>query len=1305
MAEKELKSRLVQKHDIQANWEKAVSFIPKQGEIIVYDKDESFDYVRVKIGDGQTPVNDLAFAVANIADIPTKTSELTNDSGFINLANQQVKMPSSQDWQSVTYGNNKFVAIAGSSNTAAYSEDGINWVATTMPSSQPQDSATYGNGKFVAIAYGSNIAAYSEDGINWTETTMPSSKNWKSVTYGNGKFVAVAVNSDIAAYSIDGISWIAITMPSSREWWSVTYGNGKFVAVVYGSKIAAYSEDGITWTETTMPSSTNWRSVTYGNDKFVAVAASSSTAAYSEDGIIWTKTMRFNSARWFSVTYGNGKFVVVAYDSDIAAYSEDGINWTETTLPISQDWFSVTYGNGKFVAVGLDSDIVAYSIDGINWKIEFTVLFQNDVDITDDIIPTKTSELTNDSGFITAADIPEVPEAPVKSVNGKTGEVVLTPNDIGAQPAGNYLTAVPVGYATETYVNNKVSEIDVPAKTSELTNDSGFITASDIPEIPTKTSDLTNDSGFITSTSIPTKTSQLQNDSGFITASDIPEVDLTGYETKTDASSKLTEAKNYTDKKISGLINSAPTTLDTLGEIAAAMEENADVVEALESAIGTKANAGDLTSHINNKTNPHNVTLSQLGVTATAAELNYVDGVTSNVQTQLNAKVPTSRTINGKALSTNITLSASDIGADASGAANTALNNAKAYTDAEITEWVGNKKVSEQISAATVASANKLATGRTITLSGDVSGSTTFDGSKNVTITATVADDSHNHTIANVDNLQTTLDGKANTSDILTESGIVKQEILPDGYPYEMIEELEGEFDGDYTKWEYIESSHSSSSPCFYRNYAKVSNKTFTMDELNDVEFVTSIGYIGFADSSNTTDHGSYISIGHPAMVDKDVIVIVHEPCEYDGAYLTTGTWFGCSNYNDDWIVYLKCLPYFDKKTVVTMDSKYLPADIPTKTSDLTNDSGFITASDIPEVPTKLSELENDLYFNNTFTLSLTEQDFAVDATLKKLAYIGSPAFGLAAFDKDEIDVVYTFNMTTADGTITAYDNITYPRAVEKLAIGDGYYIRTYFGQPMAMKPQFMFRDGVDVNGNLNNTFIIQEASTITSPIKNLVSNGGTFTLDVTFIIKKEIPENVLPLICSQDTIKLLITTINAHSNITDNKGNYWDENTLELARMFNVVFDNGYNKGSKYIYYYENGVKTEAGLVRFSNGEFRYFLSDGSMCYGRTYYPTVTNGLLPSVALVFGEDGVITNSIYTMTQNLTNITSDYDCQYIPNTTTSITINLTANTNYTISSVEITMDGSDKSSWYSNGVITIPASSVTGDVVITAVAS
>lgn len=45
--------------------------------------------------------------------------------------------------------------------------------------------------------------------------------------------------------------------------------------------------------------------------------------------------------------------------------------------------------------------------------------------------------------------------------------------------------------------------LGVPDSTSDLINDSGFITADDIPAVPTKTSDLQNDSGFITSEDIP----------------------------------------------------------------------------------------------------------------------------------------------------------------------------------------------------------------------------------------------------------------------------------------------------------------------------------------------------------------------------------------------------------------------------------------------------------------------------------------------------------------------------------------------------------------------------------------------------------------------------------------------------------------------------------------------------------------------------------------------------------------------------------------------------------------------------------
>ena len=62
------------------------------------------------------------------------------------------------------------------------------------------------------------------------------------------------------------------------------------------------------------------------------------------------------------------------------------------------------------------------------------------------------------------------------------------------------------------------------------------------------------------------------------------------------------QATGYTDQAIADLINGAPSTLDTLGEIAQAMQENNDVVDTLEAAVGTKASQAELDGHIGNST-------------------------------------------------------------------------------------------------------------------------------------------------------------------------------------------------------------------------------------------------------------------------------------------------------------------------------------------------------------------------------------------------------------------------------------------------------------------------------------------------------------------------------------------------------------------------------------------------------------------------------------------------------------------------------------------------------------------------------
>ena len=66
--EKSTNARIQHKHDIEANWSKATNFIPKAGELVIYDADENYTYTRIKIGDGVTTINDLNFIDETKAD-------------------------------------------------------------------------------------------------------------------------------------------------------------------------------------------------------------------------------------------------------------------------------------------------------------------------------------------------------------------------------------------------------------------------------------------------------------------------------------------------------------------------------------------------------------------------------------------------------------------------------------------------------------------------------------------------------------------------------------------------------------------------------------------------------------------------------------------------------------------------------------------------------------------------------------------------------------------------------------------------------------------------------------------------------------------------------------------------------------------------------------------------------------------------------------------------------------------------------------------------------------------------------------
>lgn len=280
-------------------------------------------------------------------------------------------------WQSITYGNNLFVAVGSQSfpNTGIItSPDGINWTSQQNPITdgytwQSWVDIAYGNELFVAVGTGnSNNIMTSLDGVVWTQPPIQdaTSYEYSSITYGNGIFVALAgvETNDGVAISLDGIDWTmypSVSKPGS-VWRSITYGNGLFVAVASslyndGVNYVMTSSDGITWTLRQGADFGHWVSVTYGNGLFVAVSSfnTGNQVMISPDGINWTAQQSASNCKWACVTYGNGLFVAVSVGGlDRMMISPNGINWTAQQCEIGgtyNDWKSIVYGNGLFVAV------------------------------------------------------------------------------------------------------------------------------------------------------------------------------------------------------------------------------------------------------------------------------------------------------------------------------------------------------------------------------------------------------------------------------------------------------------------------------------------------------------------------------------------------------------------------------------------------------------------------------------------------------------------------------------------------------------------------------------------------------------------------------------------------------------------------------------------------------------------------------------------------------------------------------------------------------------------------------------------
>lgn len=151
------------------------------------------------------------------------------------------------------------------------------------------------------------------------------------------------------------------------------------------------------------------------------------------------------------------------------------------------------------------------------------IVTKEKLDSVEDAIPTKTSQLDNDSGFITSA--------PVTSVNTKTGAVTLTASDVGAQP-----TITVNGIIKGDGAGNLSAQDTV---TAELV---------DLPTVPTKVSELENDANYITAAQAPVQSVNSKTGAVSLTATDVSAIPSTLTGTAGQVLTKTADGQEWKDE-------------------------------------------------------------------------------------------------------------------------------------------------------------------------------------------------------------------------------------------------------------------------------------------------------------------------------------------------------------------------------------------------------------------------------------------------------------------------------------------------------------------------------------------------------------------------------------------------------------------------------------------------------------------------------------------------------------------------------------------------------------------------------------
>lgn len=102
MAGKQLNARVITKHDKEENWNKATSFIPKLGELVVYETDGMYSTPRLKVGNGLDVIKKLPFITD--AYVVKESGKGLSSNDFTDFLRQKlINIPNDAKFTDTTY--------------------------------------------------------------------------------------------------------------------------------------------------------------------------------------------------------------------------------------------------------------------------------------------------------------------------------------------------------------------------------------------------------------------------------------------------------------------------------------------------------------------------------------------------------------------------------------------------------------------------------------------------------------------------------------------------------------------------------------------------------------------------------------------------------------------------------------------------------------------------------------------------------------------------------------------------------------------------------------------------------------------------------------------------------------------------------------------------------------------------------------------------------------------------------------------------------------------------------------------------